>query len=441
MTIVQKISYLGGAFALGVYGAFNNYTMALWLSMFTTSYVVISFLGNSRSLEGSVVSPTIGFLSDHTWLGWLGRRRPFILVGGLSSAILIAATPTISHLPLLASLDIGPDTAQLILIVVTIVLFTLTFNMADDIHKALRADLVEDAELNSLSSLATTVELATQVALLVLGYFIWRNEIPDSAFVLVGILVAVGVLATVLGVREPPPEVWSERAAEPTDASGRLSARELLSQYRGAFMFCLVSLAYWSGVNAVLPLVTIYVRDILGTDEGEAQLLPGLLLLSTMIMAIPAAKLATRYGKKRVLAAGYAVMAASAVVGLLITTKEQGAVLFFVAGLGNAVTVLSVPIMADLVPRQHMGVGTGLLAGAGSIAAPAASLVAGGLSQAYGPRVIFAVMAVMVVIAIAMLPTVNPPAFVEAEDKTPPPDDAPDIAGPPPLRSAELSVD
>ena len=96
-------------------------------------------------------------------------------------------------------------------------------------------------------------------------------------------------MATVFGVREPPREVWAERTAQPADCTGRLSARELLSQYRGALMFCLVSLAYWSGVNAVLPLVTIYVKNILGTDDGEAQLLPGLLLLSTMIMAIPAA--------------------------------------------------------------------------------------------------------------------------------------------------------
>lgn len=183
-------------------------------------------------------------------------------------------------------------------------------------------------------------------------------------------------------------------------------------------MFCLVSLAYWSGVNAVLPLLTIYVRDILGTNEGEAQLLPGLLLLATTLFAIPAGWLATRIGKKPVLAAGYAVMAAGAVVGLLITTKEQGAVLFFVAGIGNAATVLSIPIMADLVPRQHMGVATGLLAAAGSIAAPAASLVAGGLSDIYGPRVIFAVMAVMVVIAIALLPTVRPTATLAVEDES-----------------------
>jgi len=419
MTTAQRVAYLGGAFSLGIYSAFNNYTMALWLTSVTSSYALISLLGNSRSIEGAVVSPAVGFLSDHTWLGWLGRRRPFILVGGLTSAALIAATPTIGRLPLLAALDISASTAQLVLIVVTIVLFTVTFNMADDVHKALRADLVQDAELNILSSVATVVELASQVGLLVLGFLVWTNGIPDSAFVLVGALVALGVLATVLGVREPPPEVWMERGAESKEESrGRLPALAFLRQYRGAFMFCLVALAYWSGVNAVLPLLTIYVRDILGTNEGEAQLLPGLLLLSTTLFAIPAGWLATRIGKKRVLAAGYAVMAAGAVVGLLITTKEQGAVLFFAAGIGNAATVLSIPIMADLVPRQHMGVATGLLAAAGSIAAPAASLVAGGLSEIYGPRVIFAVMAVSVVIAIALLPTVRPPATIAVEDES-----------------------
>jgi Na+/melibiose symporter-like transporter len=437
MNLTQRLSYLGGAFSLGIYGAFNNYTMALWLSTYTNSYALISLLGNSRSLEGSVVSPLMGFISDHTWLGWLGRRRPFILIGGLTSGALIAATPTISHLPLLAALGLAPATAQLLLIVVTIVLFTFTFNMADDIHKALRADLVQDAELNVLSALSTTVELATQVALLVLGFLIWTNSIPDSAFVLVGALVAVGVMATVLGVKEQPPEVWRERIREPDTTTGeRLPLRAFLQTYRGAFMFCLVSLAYWSGVNAVLPLLTIYVRDILGTTEGEAQLLPGLLLLSTMLMAIPAGWLATRFGKKLVLGAGYAIMAAGAVVGLLITTKEQGMALFFVAGLGNAATVLSIPIMADLVPRQHMGVGTGLLAGAGSIAAPAASIVAGGLSQIYGPRVIFAVMAVMVVVAIVLLPTVKPPEAIMVPKRPtaePAPEPEPSGAETPPL--------
>ena len=63
-----------------------------------------------------------------------------------------------------------------------------------------------------------------------------------------------------------------------------------------------------------------------------------------------------------------------------------------------------------------MGVGTGLLASAGSIAAPVASIVGGSLSEVYGPRVIFAVMAVTVVAAIAFLPLVKIPAEVAVSE-------------------------
>jgi MFS family permease len=405
LTLLQRVAYLGSSFSIGVYGAFNNYTMSLWLTGFTTSYVLISLLGNSKSVEGAVVSPLAGLWSDHTWLGWLGRRRPFILVGGLLSAGLLAATPTIARLPVPPSLSFLPaDVVRMLPIVVVVVLFTLTFNLADDIHKALRADLVKDAELNLLSSLATVVEIGAQFGVLGLGFLLWSDAVPDWAFPLAGALVAVGILATTLGVREPPPAVWEAHLDAAHAVDERLSLRDFLRHYRGAVMFCLVIFAYWSGVNAVLPLISIYVRDILGTTVGEAQLLPGLLLLSTALSAVPVGWLATRFGKRRILAAGCSVMVLAAVAALVIVTKEQGAVVFFLAGVGNtAAVVLAVPIMAELVPKHRLGAATGFLAGAGSIAAPLASLVAGGLSQIYGPRVIFAVMAVMVACAILLL--------------------------------------
>src|SRR5437879_4836955 len=86
MRINQTLAYLGCSFGVGVFNAFNNFTLALWLSGFTTSYLLIGLLGNSRSFEGAVVSPLAGAWSDRIWIGWLGRRRPFILVGGLTSA-------------------------------------------------------------------------------------------------------------------------------------------------------------------------------------------------------------------------------------------------------------------------------------------------------------------------------------------------------------------
>src|SRR5581483_4024424 len=92
----QRLAYLACSFGIGVFSGFNTFTLPLWLASFTTSYLLIGLLGNTRSLEGALVSPLFGVWSDRVWLGWLGRRRPFILVGGLLSAALLALTPTFS---------------------------------------------------------------------------------------------------------------------------------------------------------------------------------------------------------------------------------------------------------------------------------------------------------------------------------------------------------
>jgi DHA2 family multidrug resistance protein-like MFS transporter len=135
------------------------------------------------------------------------------------------------------------------------------------------------------------------------------------------------------------------------------------------------------------------------------------MLLSTAALAIPMGRLGDRYGRKRVMTAGYAIMGICGLAGLTITTKEQGAVVFLLAGIGNAASmVLTVPLLAELVPPSKIGVATGLLAASGSLAAPLASLVAGALSDLYGPRAIFGLMAVMIALALALMPAVRRPA-------------------------------
>jgi hypothetical protein len=107
----RHLAYLGASFSVGGFSAFNNFSLSLWLTGFTSSYVLISLLGNTRSFEGAIVSPLTGAWSDRLWLGWLGRRRPFILVGGLLSALLLALTPAISRLALPAWLP--PEVVRL----------------------------------------------------------------------------------------------------------------------------------------------------------------------------------------------------------------------------------------------------------------------------------------------------------------------------------------
>lgn len=414
----RHIAFLGCSVSIGAFSAFNNFTLSLWLTNYVASYVLISLLANTRGFAGSLVSPLAGAWSDRVWLGRLGRRRPFILVGGLLAAALLALTPTIARMRLPPALGgLPPEVLRLAPLVVIIFVVTVAWNTMDDIHKALLPDLTEGAGRNRLSSFMVAVEMSAQVAFLVLGAMLWQAGIPDSAFLVTAGFVVAGVLLTVVGVREPPPEEWvGRRRGAAAPAESRLPLSALVGRYRDAAIFCLVIFAYWSGVNAVLPLVSIYTRDVLGVSEGEAQFLPALMLLSTTLTAVPVGWLGTRAGKRRVIGAGYAIMVAAALAGILITTREQGMALFLFAGVGNAASmVLTIPLMADLVPRHHMGAAAGILAAAGGIAAPVSSLIAGGLSDVYGPRAIFAVMAGMVAVALLLLSRVHTQSGGRAE--------------------------
>src|SRR6476661_3117226 len=70
MPTSQRLAYLGCSFGIGVFSAFNNFTLTLWLAGFTTSYLLLGLMGNTRSFEGALIAPVAGALSDRTWLGW-----------------------------------------------------------------------------------------------------------------------------------------------------------------------------------------------------------------------------------------------------------------------------------------------------------------------------------------------------------------------------------
>lgn len=405
----QWIGYVGCALSIGVFYAFNNFTLTLWLSGLTSSLLILSLLGNSKSIEGAVIAPIVGSWSDKTWAGPLGRRRVFILGGGVTSGIIMALTPALTRA--LEPLAIGRVPIELVRVapaILVIFLFTLTANVMNDIHLALLPDIASDEETNKLSSISTVVQMVGQVGILVVGGLLWQDSIPDWAFALTGLIVAAGALVTVVMVREPSPEVWAANGE--THGSGESHGVGFLREYSGAAIFIAAIFCFWSGVNAVLPLVSVFVRDILHASVGESQILPGLLLLSTTFAAVPVGWLGNRYGKRRTIAAGYAIMGLAGVAGMIISTKEQGALLFLLAGIGNAAAVvLTVPLMADLVPRKHMGAATGAIAAAGSVAAPLASFVGGALSDQFGPRAIFSVMFVMTIAALALMPLVKYP--------------------------------
>src|SRR5207249_6046577 len=114
-------AYASGSIGTGAFYAFNNFVLPPILKSFGAPDLLIGLLSSTRSIEGAVIQPTVGALSDRVWTRF-GRRAPFVLVGIPLSAVFFISAAFVNTLWALA---------------LTIVLFSIFFNLAVDPYSAL----------------------------------------------------------------------------------------------------------------------------------------------------------------------------------------------------------------------------------------------------------------------------------------------------------------
>ena len=82
-----------GFFGIQIGFALQNANMSRVFQSLGSSIDDLPALWVAAPLTGLLVQPIIGHLSDKTWLGRLGRRRPFFLLGALLAALSLLAMP------------------------------------------------------------------------------------------------------------------------------------------------------------------------------------------------------------------------------------------------------------------------------------------------------------------------------------------------------------
>jgi maltose/moltooligosaccharide transporter len=382
----------------GLFYGFNNATLPLILSRFTDNALLIGLMSSTRSIEGTIVQPLIGGWSDRTWTR-LGRRRPFMAIGiPLSALFFILA----AHAP------------NLVLLVAAIVLFSLLFNAAVDPYNALLADLFPPARRSAVTGLAKVIEFAGTVGVVLAGGALAGRGLLNLTLYLVAIGMLLAFAATIATVREPR---VLPAAGAPAVAATRLSFREQaakLLEHRAAFRLLVCLFCYRFGGNAIQPYLTLFAIRVIGTDERIAQYLFVTLALGTGLLLAPAGLLASRRGRRPVLALGIAVTAVAALAGLVIRDVPQTIALALVAGAGNAaITATDWPLLSELVPPEETGVFAGLKTAFESVAIPVSVVVSSALIHFWGYRMIFVVLAIGAAGALALLPSVGVPAKQE----------------------------
>ena len=82
-----------GFFGIQIGFALQNANMSRIFQSLGTSVDDLPALWVAAPLTGLIVQPIIGHLSDRTWLGRLGRRRPYFLAGALLAAVSLFVMP------------------------------------------------------------------------------------------------------------------------------------------------------------------------------------------------------------------------------------------------------------------------------------------------------------------------------------------------------------
>ncbi len=228
-------------------------------------------------LTGLLVQPIIGHMSDKTWLGRLGRRRPYFLAGAIIAALSLIAMPLAPYLLFAA---------------VMLWLLDASLNISMEPFRAFVGDMLRKDQHSMGYAVQTAFIGAGAVVGSIFPAFLeWAGVsnvappgvIPDTvryAFWFGGIALFAAVMWTVVSTREYSPEQMAAFDGPPTADEQSDTLRMLAARTTSSSLV-------WIGAGAAI-VAAVAAFDL----EKEVYLLGGLLIAYGIasIIAISRAK-------------------------------------------------------------------------------------------------------------------------------------------------------
>ncbi|MDA0292902.1 MAG: MFS transporter [Verrucomicrobia bacterium] len=312
-------------------------------------------------LAGLLAQPIVGLISDKVWF-WGGRRRPFILIGGVTASLMLLALPFLGELSEFSGIQI----------LWTAIIIALTLDLAINVGfnptRSIIADLTPEGEARTKGfTWMQTISGMFGVLAYVIGAVFGNYALIYFG---VGLVLFFNVIPAFF-LQEPRdlgPVATHDAPTEPTDGHGKTNLPRLLHIY--------VAHAFtWLGVQTMFVFMFAYAQHALfpgvsELDEGQKTSLGQIIAVSFLVMNVvgfilPVAVLqpmAKKVGLVRthticifIMAVGYA--------GIIFfgTTATTLYALMAVVGIGWA-SVVSLPfaIMSDSVDKSRMGTFMGI---------------------------------------------------------------------------------
>lgn len=333
---------------------FDNQVPVL-LREHVTSAAVVGLLMGMDNLLGIFVQPWIGNRSDNTRTRW-GRRIPYLAVGMPLGALIFVFLPW---------------TTSLTMLIVVIVGYALVANTTRPLAESLVPDFIAP-ERRSRANAAVKIAAALTIIVASLISLLVVDEHPRGAFVIPAAIMLAATAVLLANVRDNRSPGYLAAVAEDAGdgpAAARVPFRAVVADLvadrdRRRLLVLLAVLLFGGAWFASRSLMTPYGMEALGLTRGEAG---GLTLpsgIAYVIAAYPAALLAERFGRLRMIGVGITVFAVALAAGSVVRTPTGTVVVFCIAAAGAACFLINAAVVLwNLAPSARvLGTYTGIYA-------------------------------------------------------------------------------
>lgn len=347
--------------------------------------------------------PLFGAISDRTETR-IGRRMPFILGGTAAAVVLMNLLPMLDN-----QYANHPSPVTLAGFVAVLALLLVAMGTYRSPAVALMPDVTPKplrSKGNAIINLMGAVGGILYLAVAAVMYPTSRTEGAahvdyQPLFLVVSLIMAAAVVVLFLTVREPKLAEENRRleAAHPEwdlaedDGSGH---ETLPAPVKRSLGFLLVSISLWFiAYNGVTTWFTRYVAEVMGEGLGGASTCLLVATAGAIVSYIPVGAAASRFGRKKTILFGVALLAVCFLLGFVLTTVYSSIqpimyLVFALVGLAwAAINVNSLPMVVEMCRGSDIGKFTGYYYTFSMAAQVVTPIAAGALISAVGYRVLF----------------------------------------------------
>jgi maltose/moltooligosaccharide transporter len=374
-----SIGFLGIQFAWAI----QMGQMSPLLERLGSNPQLLSWISCAGPVTGVLVQPIVGALSDNCKLS-LGRRRPFLLLGAILTAIALVAMP---------------NSGTLVMAAILLWLLDASINITQGPYRAIVPDVVHRSQqATAYSLMSLTIGLGSMIAFLIA----FQIQGLHTLFYLGASAILVAMAWTVFTTPEPKTARFTaaaSRSAEEQAPQGNFfveTIKSIGSMPAEALKLCLAHSFTWFGLTCLFTFFSVYVpHHVFGAaDPNSKAYHDGVQWVSLCYFALNTVcflfspligKLSTLTSKKATHTLGLLCMGVAFLSMPFIQTPVQVMIAMGLIGVGWA-TTLSIPfaLLSDHLPSGKAGVMMGTFNI--FIAAPGvlANLLVGPIVAAYG---------------------------------------------------------